>query len=64
MNTYHPMTSFGDHLGALKSVAEELGIPFECYDHCTPDKIKARSLGFGKIGEGVSKLWKKMKYAD
>ncbi len=39
VNTNHPMTSFGDHLGALKAVAEELGIPFECYDHCTPENV-------------------------
>jgi hypothetical protein len=33
------MTAFGDHLGALKALAQELGIPFECYDHCTPDQL-------------------------
>jgi hypothetical protein len=39
LHTNHPMTAFGDHLGALKAMAEELGIPFECYDHCTPDSL-------------------------
>lgn len=39
LHSNHPMTSFGDHLGALKAVAEELSIPFECYDHCSPDDI-------------------------
>ncbi len=39
VHTNHPMTAFGDHLGALKALAEELGIPFECYDHCTPDQL-------------------------
>ena len=36
INSNHPMTVVGDHLAELKAVAEELGIPFECYDHCTP----------------------------
>jgi L-fucose isomerase-like protein len=39
INSNHPMTVFGDHLGELKAVAEELKIPFECYDHCTPDDL-------------------------
>jgi len=39
VNANHPMTTFGDHLGALKAVGEELGIPFECYDHCTPETV-------------------------
>jgi hypothetical protein len=39
VHTNHPMTAFGDHLGALKALAEELGLPFECYDHCTPDQL-------------------------
>jgi hypothetical protein len=39
VHTNHPMTAFGDHLGALKALAQELGIPFECYDHCTPDQL-------------------------
>ena len=39
VHTNHPMTAFGDHLGALKVLAQELGIPFECYDHCTPDQL-------------------------
>jgi len=40
VNTNHPMTAFGDHLGALRAVAEELDIPFECYDHCTPEQLQ------------------------
>ncbi|MBN2408972.1 MAG: hypothetical protein JXE07_04475 [Candidatus Aminicenantes bacterium] len=40
LNSNHPMTVLGDHLGKLKAVAEELGIPFECYDYLTPDDIK------------------------
>ncbi len=36
INSNHPMTAFGDHLADLKALAEELGIPFECYDHCEP----------------------------
>lgn len=40
INTNHPMTAFGDHLGALKALAEELDIPFECYDHLTPDQMQ------------------------
>ena len=39
INSNHPMTALGDHLGALKAVAEELGIPFECQDYRTPDEI-------------------------
>jgi L-fucose isomerase-like protein len=39
VHTNHPMTAFGDHLGALKALAGELGIPFECYDHCTPEQL-------------------------
>ena len=27
-------------LAELKALAGELGIPFECYDHRTPDEIK------------------------
>lgn len=38
-HTNHPMTTFGDRLGVLKAFAEELGIPFECYDHCTPKAV-------------------------
>jgi L-fucose isomerase len=39
INSNHPMTALGDHLGELKAVAEELGIPFECKDHCTPEEL-------------------------
>ena len=34
------MTVRGDHLAALKAVAEELHIPFECYDYRTPAEIR------------------------
>ncbi len=40
INSNHPMTVLGDHLADLKAVAEELRIPFECYDYRTPDEIK------------------------
>lgn len=40
LNSNHPITVLGDHLAELKAVAEELGIPFECYDYRTPDDIK------------------------
>ncbi len=40
LNTNHPMTACGDHLASLKALAAELGIPFECYDHRTPDEIR------------------------
>lgn len=36
INTNHPMTAFGDHLGALKALAIQLDIPFECYDTTAP----------------------------
>ncbi len=39
INSNHPITVVGDHLGELKAVAEELGIPFECKDHCTPEEL-------------------------
>ncbi len=39
INSNHPITALGDHLGELKAVAEELNIPFECYDHLTPDQL-------------------------
>lgn len=39
IHSNHPMTAVGDHLGELKAVAEELGIPFECRDHCTPEDL-------------------------
>jgi L-fucose isomerase-like protein len=41
VNTNHPMTVFGDYLSDLKALAEELGIPFECYDYRTPEEIEA-----------------------
>lgn len=33
INSNHPITVIGDYLADLKAVAEELGIPFECYDN-------------------------------
>jgi L-fucose isomerase-like protein len=36
VNSNHPMTVCGDYLAELKALAGELGIPFECYDHCSP----------------------------
>ncbi|MGD2246261.1 MAG: hypothetical protein PVI11_06930 [Candidatus Aminicenantes bacterium] len=39
INTNHPMTVLGDHLGELKALAEELGIPFECYDEMAPEDL-------------------------
>jgi len=39
INSNHPITVVGDHLSQLKAVAEELGIPFECRDHCTPEEL-------------------------
>jgi L-fucose isomerase len=39
INSNHPITALGDHLAELKAVAEELNIPFECYDHLTPDQL-------------------------
>jgi len=36
----HPITVIGDHLGELKTAAEELGIPFECKDHCIHDELQ------------------------
>jgi len=36
ITTNHPMTVLGDHLGELKALAEEMSIPFECYDDMTP----------------------------
>jgi L-fucose isomerase len=41
INSNHPMTTCGDHLGALKALAEELGMPFECYDYRTPAEVAA-----------------------
>ncbi len=40
INSNHPITAVGDHLSELKAVAEELGIPFECRDYCTPKGLK------------------------
>jgi L-fucose isomerase len=40
LNTNHPMTVRGDHLAELKALAGEVGIPFECYDHLTPEEIE------------------------
>ncbi len=40
VNTNHPMTVFGDYLADLKALAQELGIPFECYDFMTPAEIQ------------------------
>ncbi|MBI3558405.1 MAG: hypothetical protein HY074_19220 [Deltaproteobacteria bacterium] len=40
LNSNHPMTAFGDHLAPLKALAEELDIPFECYDYLTPEQIQ------------------------
>ncbi len=40
INSNHPMTACGDHLGALKALAGELGIPFECFDFRTPSEIE------------------------
>lgn len=39
INSNHPITVLGDHLSELKAVAEELDIPFECYDFITPEQI-------------------------
>ncbi|MBN2245608.1 MAG: hypothetical protein JW755_07160 [Candidatus Aminicenantes bacterium] len=39
INSNHPITVVGDYLADLKAVAEELGIPFECYDYKTPDQV-------------------------
>ncbi len=42
LNSNHPMAARGDHLAALRAVAEELGLPFECYDTCTPAELEAK----------------------
>lgn len=39
INSNHPITVVGDYLGALKAFAEEMGIPFECYDTTLPDRL-------------------------
>jgi L-fucose isomerase-like protein len=41
LNTNHPMTVCGDYLAELKALAEELDIPFECYDYLTPEQVSA-----------------------
>ncbi len=40
LNTNHPMTVFGDHLADLKALAQQLNIPFQCYDTCTPAQLE------------------------
>ena len=40
VNSNHPITVLGDHLADLKAVAEELGLPFECYDYLMPEEIQ------------------------
>ncbi|NIO20876.1 MAG: hypothetical protein GTN76_09095, partial [Candidatus Aenigmarchaeota archaeon] len=40
INSNHPITVVSDHLGELKAIAEELGIPFECKDDRTPEEIE------------------------
>lgn len=42
INSNHPLTVLGDYLADLKAVAEELGIPFECYDDLNPEGIRKR----------------------
>ena len=39
INSNHPMTVRGDYLSELKALAEEIGIPFECYDFTTPEEL-------------------------
>ncbi|MFQ6069380.1 MAG: L-fucose/L-arabinose isomerase family protein [Candidatus Aminicenantales bacterium] len=39
VNSNHPLTVCGDYLAELKALAEELDIPFECYDHLKPEDI-------------------------
>lgn len=39
INSNHPITVVGDYLADLKAIAEELDIPFECYDYKTPDQV-------------------------
>jgi len=41
LNSNHPMTAFGDHLGKLKAFAAEIGIPFECYDNLSPADVES-----------------------
>ncbi len=40
INSNHPVTVLGDRLADLKALADELHIPFECYDTRTPEQIK------------------------
>lgn len=40
INSNHPMTICGDYLAELKALAEELSIPFECYDHLLPEDLQ------------------------
>jgi L-fucose isomerase-like protein len=40
LNSNHPITVLGDHLGELRAVALELGLPFECYDYLTPEQVQ------------------------
>jgi L-fucose isomerase-like protein len=44
LNSNHPLTALGDHLAELKAVAQELGIPFECYDYRTPEELERGTL--------------------
>jgi L-fucose isomerase-like protein len=39
INSNHPITVLGDHLSELKALAQEMGIPFECYDFTTPADV-------------------------
>lgn len=43
INSNHPITVIGDYLSELKAVAEELEIPFECYDFMTPNQLLEES---------------------
>lgn len=40
INSNHPITVCGDYLANLKAIAEELGIPFKCYDYRTSEEIE------------------------
>jgi L-fucose isomerase len=39
INSNHPMTVCGDYLSELKALAEELDVPFECYDTISPEQL-------------------------
>ncbi len=39
INSNHPITVLGDHLSELKALAEEIDVPFECYDTTTPEGL-------------------------